>query len=163
MSNRWKGMFLPVSKPTHSSVAFEVRLRVFFRTESYTLIGTNWYLSTCSPSCQSLNFYLDFFVKYFYFRTQCLKGHPKRCRTVIPMSPFFSASLSNKFVTDASWLVPTTLTEVTSGYYPPHHHSFSPDLNRRNYPRLPASTKRGEHRKTYRSRLVIQSVSFQFI
>ena len=108
-------MFLPVSKPTHSSVAFEVRLRVFFRTESYTLIGTNWYLSTCSPSCQSLNFYLDFFVKYFYCRTQCLKGHPKRCRTVIPMSPFFSASLSNKFVTDASWRVPTTLTEVTSG------------------------------------------------
>jgi hypothetical protein len=81
MSNRWKGMFLPVSKPTCSSVVFSLRLRVFFRTESYNLIGTNWYLPTCTPSCQSLNFHPDFFVKYFYCRTQCLRGHPKRWRT----------------------------------------------------------------------------------
>ena len=81
MSNRWKGMFLPVSKPTCSSVVFSLRLRVFFRTESYNLIGTNWYLPTVLPSCLSLNFHPHYFVKYFYCRTLCLRGHPKRWRT----------------------------------------------------------------------------------
>ena len=114
MYTRWTGMFLPVSKLMCSYVEFSLRLRAFFRTESYYLLGTNWYLSTCTASFLSLNFHCDFFLKYFSCRTPSLKGHPERCTTVIPMSHLFSASLSIKFVTDASWLVPPILTEVTS-------------------------------------------------
>ena len=113
-----RGYVLPVLKSTCSYVIFKFRLRVFFRTESNNLRGTNWYLATCtfvssianfSPRCSP-----SLVVKYFYCPTLCLRGHPMCWRTVIPMSHLFSASLSITFVIDASWLIPTTLTEVTS-------------------------------------------------
>ena len=85
-------MFLLVSKPTCSSVVFSLRLRVFFRTESYNLIGTNWYLPTVLPSCLSLNFHPHYFVKYFYCRTLCLRGHPKRRRTFCSHSAWSTSS-----------------------------------------------------------------------
>jgi len=86
------------------------------------VLGRNYYICLLEFFClldaflstENIVFSPSLVVKYFYCRSLCRRGHPKCWRTVIPMSHLSSASLIIKFVIDASWLVPTTLSEVTS-------------------------------------------------